>query len=68
MKEGLPQLTDVLGALKKAHVLEGAPFTIAQSYVEFRNDSLHADWARIDQGAVASCVAFTEHLLLQHFS
>jgi hypothetical protein len=43
---GRPPLSDVLTALKNAKVLEGATFTTAQSYLKFRNDALHADWAQ----------------------
>lgn len=61
-------LADVLNALKDAKVLVGAPFTTAQSYLKFRNDSLHADWTQLTPAVVGSCVSFTEGLLLQHFS
>jgi hypothetical protein len=61
-------LSKVLEALKSAKVIEGAPFTTAQSYLKFRNDALHADWGKIDHAVVGSCIAFVEHLLLKHFS
>ena len=60
-------LADVLTALKAAKVLEGAPLTTAQSYLKFRNDALHADWAKIDRAVVASWIAFVEQLILTHF-
>jgi hypothetical protein len=63
-----PPLSSVLEALKNAGVLVGAPFTTAQSYLKFRNDALHADWANINPAVVGSCLAFVELLLLQHFS
>jgi hypothetical protein len=61
-------LADVLLALKTVKVLEGAPFTTAQGYLKFRNDALHADWAKLDAPVIGSCIAFVEHLLLKHFS
>jgi len=61
-------LAQILEALKQAKAIEGAPFVTAQSYLKFRNDALHADWAKIDHAVVGSCVAFVEHLLLKHFS
>jgi hypothetical protein len=66
--QGRPDLFDVLTALKESKVLVAAPHTTAQSYLKFRNDSLHADWARLNAAVVGSCITFTEALLLQHFS
>jgi hypothetical protein len=63
-----PDLADVLAALKKSGTLVGAPFTIAQGYLKFRNDALHADWSQLNAAVVGSCISFVEHLLLQHFS
>jgi hypothetical protein len=65
---GRPDLSDVIGALKSAGIITGAPLSIALSYLKFRNDALHADWARLDAAAVASCISFVERLVLQHFS
>ena len=65
---GRPDLAHVLTALKVAGVLVGAPFTTAQGYLKFPNDALHADWAKLDRAVVGSCLAFVEHLVLQHFS
>jgi hypothetical protein len=39
------ELEEVIIALKNAGVLEGGEVGTAQSYLKFRNDSLHADWA-----------------------
>ena len=65
---GRPSLPDVITALKKTRVLEGASVGIASSYLKFRNDALHADWSNIEAGAVQSVIAFVEGLLLKHFS
>lgn len=61
-------LADVLTELKKAGILEGAPFTTALSYLKFRNDALHADWDKLDAAVVGSCLTFVEQLVLRHFS
>jgi hypothetical protein len=66
--QGRPDLADVLAALKKAGILQGPQIGIAQSYLKFRNDALHADWAKIQAAAVASCIGFVEPLILQYFS
>ncbi len=63
-----PKLEDVIGALKNADVLRGGQIGTAQSYLKFRNDSLHADWKQVDRSQVESCLAFSESLLGKHFS
>lgn len=65
---GRPKLEDVLTALKNAGVLKGGEVGTAQSYLKFRNDSLHADWTKVQQSQVQSCTAFLEVLLVKHFS
>lgn len=66
--EGRPNLSEVLNALKRSKVLDGAPFSTAQSYLKFRNDALHADWAKLDTSVTVSCLAFTESLLIRYFA
>jgi len=63
-----PKLEEVIGALKKADVLRGGEVGTAQSYLKFRNDSLHADWQNVSRSQVESCAAFIESLLVKHFS
>lgn len=65
---GRPKLEEVLTALKNAGVLKGGEIGVAQSYLKFRNDSLHADWANVQKSQVQSCTAFIESLLVKHFS
>ena len=65
---GRPKLEDVVTALKNAGILKGGEVGIAQSYLKFRNDSLHADWAKVQKSQVQSCMAFIEALLTKHFS
>lgn len=63
-----PKLEEVITALKAANVLKGGQVGTAQSYLKFRNDSLHADWKNVDRSQVESCLSFVESLLAKHFS
>lgn len=63
-----PKLEEVVTALKNAGALKGGEVGIAQSYLKFRNDSLHADWTNVQDSQVRSCIAFIETLLMKHFS
>ena len=63
-----PKLEEVIAALKTADVLKGGQIATAQGFLKFLNDSLHADWANVDRSQVESCLAFSESLLLKHFS
>jgi hypothetical protein len=65
---GRPKLEEVITALKNAGVLKGGQIGTAQSYLKFRNDSLHADWKNVDRSQVESCLAFSESLLVKYFS
>jgi hypothetical protein len=65
---GRPKLEDVLTALKNAGIIKGGEVGTAQSYLKFRNDSLHADWSKVQKAQVQSCTAFIEALLVKHFS
>jgi hypothetical protein len=65
---GRPKLEDVIIALKDTGVLKGGEVGTAQSYLKFRNDSLHADWAKVQKSQIQSCTAFIEALLQKHFS
>jgi hypothetical protein len=63
-----PSLQDVITALKDAEMLKGGEIGIAQSFLKFRNDSLHADWANVSRAQVESCAAFVDAMLVKHFS
>ena len=65
---GRPSLQDVITALKDAGVLKGGEIGTAQSFLKFRNDSLHADWANVSRVQVESCTAFVDSMLVKHFS
>jgi hypothetical protein len=66
--QGRPDLQDLVQALKKANILTGASVSTAVGYLRFRNDALHADWANVNEAVIGSCLAFTEALLVKHFS
>lgn len=65
---GRDDLADVSTKLKDAGVMQGTQVGIAQSYLNFRNSALHANWDRIEKESVHSVLGFVEHLLLKHFS
>jgi hypothetical protein len=66
--KGRPPMHDVITALKDAAILKGAEIGITQSFMKFRNDSLHADRANVSRIQVESCSAFIDALLMKHFS
>jgi len=63
-----PKSEDAITSLKQSSVLKGGEVTTALGYLKFRNDSLHADWIKVERSQVASCLAFVEALLVKHFS
>jgi hypothetical protein len=65
---GRPSLQEVLTVLKDAGILKGGAIGTAQSFLQFRNDSLHADWAKVSHVQVESCVAFIDAMLVTHLS
>jgi hypothetical protein len=70
MTNGIPhieKLSNVLTALKEKGLLQGSQVGIANSYLKFRNNALHADWDNVQREAVASVLGFVEQLLLRHF-
>jgi hypothetical protein len=70
LTNGIPhteKLSDVLTALKDNGLLQGSQVGIAVSYLNFRNNSLHAQWDKVERESVASVLGFVEQLLLKHF-
>jgi hypothetical protein len=65
---GQDDLADVLKKLKDASVMQGPQVGIAQSYLNFRNHALHANWDKIEKESIHSILGFVEQLLLKHFS
>ncbi len=65
---GRPKLESVLTSIKDAQVLQGGAVGTAIGYLKFRNDSLHADWDKVSEPQIQSCIGFIEGLLLKHFS
>lgn len=68
---GIPhidKLETTIGELKKADILKGSAVGIAQGYLQFRNNALHAKWEKVDRPEINSVLSFAEGLLLKHFS
>jgi len=61
------KLADLLTDLKDAEAIEGAQVSIAQSFLRFRNDALHAQWDEIERAGIESVLSFTEQLVLKNF-
>jgi hypothetical protein len=64
---GEDDLADILKKLKEAGVIQAPQVGIAQSYLNFRNHALHANWDKIQRESVQSALGFVEELLLKHF-
>jgi hypothetical protein len=58
----------VIAELKDKGVLLGGEPGIAQSFLKFRNDSLHADWDKVEDSQVSSCLALLNSLIIKHLS
>ena len=58
----------LLDALKAAGIVQGAQLRIAVSLLGFRNDALHADWAKVERAGVHAALEFVQQLLLAHFA
>jgi len=61
------KLAQVIEDLKNGGVLVSPQLGIAQSFLKFRNQALHAEWETIERGSVESVLAFVQDLLLRHF-
>jgi len=62
------KLSKVVDALGNAKVLHGSDLRLANNnHLTFRNDALHADWAKISRPTIESVIAFVEGLLAKHF-
>jgi hypothetical protein len=62
------KLEQVLAELKNKGVLSGGEPAVAQSFLKFRNDSLHADWQNVKESQVSSCLALLDSLIVKHLS
>ena len=58
----------IISELKNQGVLSGGEPALAQGFLKFRNDSLHADWAQVNESQIAGCLGFLRPLILKHFS
>jgi hypothetical protein len=65
---GEDDLSDVLKRLKDAGAIQSPQVGIAQSYLSFRNQALHANWDKIERESIHSVLGFVEQLLLKHFA
>jgi hypothetical protein len=57
------KLDQVLIELKEKGVLQGGEPGVAQSFLKFRNDSLHADWNSVTESQVSSCLGLLDSLI-----
>lgn len=62
------KLADTLVALKDLAILQGSEIGIAQSYLNFRNRALHAQWDKVDRPAIESILGFIEQMILKHLA
>jgi hypothetical protein len=64
---GRDDLSDVVLQLKNAGLLVSPQLGIVQSFLNFRNRALHAEWDQIDRTSVGSGLTLVQELLLKHF-
>jgi len=62
------KLDQVLVELKDRGVLQGGEPGVAQSFLKFRNDSLHADWNNVRETQVSSCLGLLDSLIVKHLA
>jgi hypothetical protein len=62
------KLDQVLMELKEKGILQGGEPGVAQSFLKFRNDSLHADWNNVTESQVSSCLGLLDSLIIKHLS
>lgn len=65
---GRVKLEQVLIELKERGVLQGGEPGVAQSFLKFRNDSLHADWDNVTELQVSSCLGLLDSLIIKHLA
>lgn len=63
----IEKLANLLNELKDQKILKGTQVSIANSYLSFRNNALHAQFDKIDRASVSAVLAFVESLLLTEF-
>jgi hypothetical protein len=61
------KLDQIIIELKDKGILQGGEPGVAQSFLKFRNDSLHADWKNVTEAQVSSCLALLDPLIVKHF-
>ena len=71
INNGIPhiaRLQDVLIELKNKEILQGTQIGIANSYLNFRNNAMHAQWDKIERESIASVLGFVEQVLIRYFA
>jgi hypothetical protein len=63
----IEKLAELLNELKKQNILKGTQVSIANGYLSFRNNALHAQFDKVDRASVSAVLAFVESLLLTEF-
>jgi len=64
----IEKMQDVITELKNKSLLKGSQVGIANSYLNFRNNALHAQWDKIERESVASVLGFCEQLMLKEIA
>ncbi len=62
-----PPLSDVVNQLRQQDAVAQATGNFALQNLAFRNDALHAHWAKIDRARVEGVLAFTEQFIRDQF-
>jgi hypothetical protein len=68
---GIPhieKLQDLITELKNKSLLQGSQVGIANSYLNFRNNALHAQWDKVERESVASVLGFCEQLMIKQIA
>jgi hypothetical protein len=61
-------LQKIVIALKDKEILKGAQFGVVNAHLQFRNDSLHANWDKVERTTVSTALQLVQELLLKHFA
>jgi hypothetical protein len=56
----------ILHELKDKNILQGGESALANGFLKFRNDSLHANWNSVKEPQITSCLALLNSLIVKH--
>ena len=62
------KLDQILMEPKNNGILEGGEPGLAQSFLKFRDDSLHANWQTFEEPQVSSCLGMLDSSIVKLFS